>query len=181
MRGFSILGLLALAAAGTAATAQGAGDERQPSFIRIAPGGLTAGQPGLHPYASFPFGMRRGEVTRRIAALSGGAGASGIGRGCGARPLAFARFGTLTLYFRNERFVGWSLAGPRARRPIESEWQLGIGATRDELSGNDAEVRFTPTAGGTAFAVDGMHGLLTGRGARARVSALWAGVTCRGR
>src|SRR5205085_11443310 len=121
MRILTIAAVLALAATGGAAGAQ----ERQPSFVRLAGGGLTAGQPGLHPYASFEFGIRQAEATRRIAELSGGVSATGTSRACGARPLAFARFGTLTLWFRNQRFVGWSLAGPRARRPIESEWQLG--------------------------------------------------------
>jgi hypothetical protein len=105
-----------------------------------------------------------------------------VSRHCGARPLAFARVGTLTLYFRNRRFVGWSLAGPRARRPVESEWGMGIGTPRSEISSQDlADPVFRRTARGTEFDADGMHGLLTGRGARARVSALWAGVTCRGR
>jgi hypothetical protein len=175
---------LALFAAGGSAPAQAqAGNpDTQPSFVRLSGGGLAAGSPGLHSNANFPFGMSRAEATRRVAALSGGVSATGMSRNCGARPLAFARVGTLTLYFRNRRFVGWSLAAPRARRPVESEWGLGIGTPRHEISSQDVgDPVFRRTARGTEFDADGMHGLLTGRGARARVSALWAGETCRAR
>jgi hypothetical protein len=177
MRGYGILALLALTATGSAANAQA---ERQPSFVRLSPGGLAAGQPGLHSYAAFSFGMPRAQAIRRVGDLSGGVSATGISRACGAHPLAFARFDTLTLYFRNQRFVGWSLAGPRARRPVESEWQLGIGSTRGDVAEGD-DVTFRQTAGGTIFSMDGTPGRHTGRGARARVSAMWAGETCRGR
>jgi hypothetical protein len=180
---FGIAALLALSATGGAAAAQdpASDPDRQASFVRLSGDGLTAGQPGLHAYASFRFGMSRAEATRSIADLSGGVSATGVSRACGARPLAFARFGTLRLYFRNRRFVGWSLAGPRARRPFQSEWGMGIGTPRREIDSGEGEPVFRRTARGTEFEGDGMHGLLTGRGDRARVSALWAGVTCRGR
>ena len=181
MRPFGMAAMLALFAAVGGAPAQAQLDpDTQPSFVRLSGNGLAAGSPGLHSYAFYPFGISRAEATRRVADLSGGVSATGMSRACGARPLAFARFSTLTLYFRNRRFVGWSLAAPRAWRPVESEWGLGIGTTyRDVATGDDAA--FRQTARGTEFDADGMHGLLTGRGARARVSALWAGVTCRGR
>ena len=124
--------------------------------------------------------MRQSAVTRAIGDLSGGVSATGVSRNCGARPLAFARFDTLTFYFRNQRFVGWSLAGPRAARRIESEWQLGIGSPRSDVAEAD-DVAFRQTARGVEFDSDGMHGLMTGRGGRARVAAMWTGVTCRGR
>jgi len=172
---------LALFATGGAATAQAPDPDTQASFVRLTGDGLAAGQPGLHAYASFRFGISRAEATRSVADLSGGVSATGVSRNCGARPLAFARVGTLTLYFRNQRFVGWSLAGPRARRPVETEWGTGIGARRHEVAGGDMETPvFRRTARGTEFDADGMHGLMS-PGPRGRVTAIWAGETCRGR
>ena len=182
MKMFGLAGFLVLllVAGGATAHAQVDNPDTQPSFVRLAGGGLAAGRPGLHSYASYGFGMRRSAVTRAIGDLTGGVSATGMSRNCGARPLAFARFGTLIVYFRNQRFVGWSLAGPRATRPIESEWQLGIGSPRSDVAEAD-DVAFRPTVRGVEFDSDGMHGLMTGRGGRARVAALWAGVTCRRR
>ena len=106
---------------------------RQGYELRLLGGGLAAGRRGLHSYPVFTFGIRRAEVLRRVAALRGPAGASGPGRGCGGRPLAFTRFGTLTLWFRGESWVGWSLTGPRTRPPIDTEYELGIGSARGEI------------------------------------------------
>jgi hypothetical protein len=180
---FGMAALLALSATGGGATAQAPANDpdTQASFVRLSGDGLTAGRPGLHAYASFRFGMSRAAATRRVSDLEGGVSATGVSRACGARPLAFARFGTLRLYFLNRRFVGWSLAGPRARRPFESEWGMGIGTPRSEIDSGEGEPVFRRTARGTEFEADGMHGLLAGRGEGARISALWAGVTCRGR
>lgn len=148
--------------------------------LRLLGGGLAAGQVGLHSYPVFLFGIPRAEAMQRVDALVGPIGATGTGRRCGARPLAFARFGTLTLWFRGGRWVGWSLAGPRAARPIESEWGTGIGTPRSELAGGDGdEPVVRPTARGLQFHADGMDGLLGGPGPRARVTALWSGETCR--
>lgn len=147
--------------------------------LRLLGGGLAAGKPGLHSYPVFTFGISRTEALQRVAALRGRASAAGNST-CGAHPLNFARFGTLTLWFRNNRWVGWSLAGPAGRRPIQSEDDLGIGTTRDEIGDADRDQPvFRQTARGTEFVYDDMHGLLAGRGRQARIASLWAGTTCR--
>ncbi len=183
MRIFGIAAALALCATGGVAMAQDPAPDpdMQASFVRLSGDGLTAGIPGLHANASFRFGMSRAEATSSVGDLVGGVSATGVSRACGARPLAFTRFDTLTLYFQNQRFVGWSLAGPRARRPIESEWGVGIGTPRSEIDSADSYPVVRQTARGTEFEGDGMHGLLSGRGPDGRVTAIWAGVTCRGR
>lgn len=148
--------------------------------LRLLGGGLAAGKPGLHSYPVFQFGISRTEALQRVAALRGRATASG-NMYCDAHPLNFARFGTLTLWFRNNRWVGWSLAGPAGRRPIRSEWDLGIGTPRSGIGDADTDQPvFRQTARGTEFVLDDMHGLLAGRGRQARIAALWAGATCRG-
>jgi hypothetical protein len=148
--------------------------------LRLMGDGLAAGQVGLHSYPVFLFGIPRSEAMQRVDGLVGPDSATGTGRGCGARPLAFARFGTPTLWFRGERWVGWSLAGPRAAPPIESEWGTGSGTVRGEIADSDAdEPVFRRTARGIQFHAGGMDGLLSGPGPRARVTALWSGETCR--
>jgi hypothetical protein len=148
--------------------------------LRLMGGGLASGMRGLHAYPIFEFGIPRTEAVRRVTALRGAASAAGLSPACGRHPLAFARFGTLTLYFRADRFVGWSLASPRAARPIESEWGTGIGTPRDGIgSADDDPLVVRRTARGVEFDGDGMHGLLSGPGPRARVTALWSGATCR--
>jgi hypothetical protein len=147
--------------------------------LRLIGGGLTSGQRGLHSYPIFLFGISRTEAIQRVSALRGRASAAG-NSSCGGQMLNFTRFGTLTLWFRGNRWVGWSLTGPAGRRPIRSEWDLGIGTPRGEIGDADMEQPvFRATARGTEFTFDDMHGLLAGRGRQARVAALWAGMTCR--
>lgn len=146
--------------------------------LRLLGGGLAAGQRGLHSYPVFLFGITRTEALQRVAALRGRASAAGNSH-CDGHPLNFARFGTMTLWFRNNRWVGWSLTGPAGRRPIRSEWDLGIGTPRSEIGDADTDQPvFRRTARGTEFTFDDMHGLLAGRGRQARVAELRAGTTC---
>ena len=147
--------------------------------LRLLGGGLAAGQRGLHSYPVFLFGISRTEALQRVTALRGRPGAAG-NRTCGGQSLNFARFGTLTLWFRSHRWVGWSLTGPAGRRPIRSEDGLGIGTTRDGIGDADRDQPvFRPTARGTEFTLEDMRGLLAGRGRQARVAQLWSGITCR--
>jgi hypothetical protein len=148
--------------------------------LRLLGGGLAAGRRGLHSYPVFVFGISRTEALSRVTALRGRASATGIGRNCGRVPLNFARFGTLTLWFRSNRWVGWSLTGPRGRRPIETEFDLGIGTERRQIGDADSDRPvFRRTRRGVEFEADGMQGLLNGPGPRARVTVLWSGDTCR--
>ena len=185
MKRFAMLAVAALLAGG-AGPARAQPDPivtaAQGYALRLMEGGLASGRRGLHSYPVFVFGISRSEAIRRVTALRGPALATGTGRACGTGPLAFARFGTLTLFFRADRWVGWALTGPRARRPIDSEWDLGIGTLRAALDGDDRgepAVRRTPR--GFEFEADGIHGLLSGPGPQARVTMLWSGEICRGR
>lgn len=147
--------------------------------LRLLGGGLAAGRRGLHSYPVFLFGISRTEALQRVTALRGRAGAAG-NRNCGGQSLNFVSFGTMTLWFRGHRWVGWSLTGPAGRRPIRTEWDLGIGTPRGGIGDADTDQPvFRQTARGTEFALDDMHGLLAGRGRQARITQLWAGITCR--
>ncbi len=150
--------------------------------LRLMGGGLASGRRGLHSYPVFLFGISRTEALSRVAALRGRASATGVGRGCDGPSLNFARFGMLTLWFRNNIWVGWSLTGPRGRRPIDTEYDLGIGTPRGEIDNmDDSPVVFRRTRRGTEFEAQGMQGLLSGPGPRAQVVAIRSGETCAGR
>lgn len=151
---------------------------RQGHELRLL-GGLASGQRGLHSYPVFQFGITRTEAIQRVAALRGRASGAG-NRTCGGQDLNFTRFGTLTLWFRGNRWVGWSLTGPVGRRPIRSEWDLGIGTPRGEIGDADTDQPvFRQTRLGTEFTFNDMNGLLAGRGRQARIAALWSGAICR--
>jgi hypothetical protein len=147
--------------------------------LRLTGGGLAAGRRGLHAYPVWGFGAPRREAIARVTALRGAPAATGTSPGCGREPLAYARFGTLILYFRRDRFVGWHLGGPRDAKPVATEWGMGIGTPRREIADSDvADPVFRRTRRGTEFDADGMHGLLDGPGPRARIASLWAGEIC---
>ena len=182
MKRFAIFAAAALLTAGAPASAQPdpVVTAAQGYELRLMGGGLASGRRGLHSYPVFQFGISRTEALSRVAALRGRANATGIGRSCGRVPLNFARFGTLTLWFRSNRWVGWSLAGPRGRRPIDTEYDLGIGTERRHIDNmDDTPVIFRQTRRGYEFEAQGMEGRLSGPGPRARIVAIWSGDICR--
>lgn len=147
--------------------------------LRLGGGGLTAGQPGLHPSNVYSFGVPRAEIVAAIAAIRGPATGEDANAECGAGPMQFTRFGTLTLNFQEGRWVGWSLAGPPASPPLQTDWDLGIGSPRAELDdGDNDQAEVSQTSLGTEFSVSDVHGLLSGNGANATVTNLWAGTDC---
>lgn len=184
MKRLAILGAAALLATSAPAAAQPdpivtAAEGYQ---LRLMGAGLAAGRVGLHSYPVFEFGISRAEALRRVGALRGRVDATGTRRDCGAAPLDFARFGTLTLWFRGDNWVGWSLTGPPGRRPIRSEWDMGIGTPRREIDSMDGpDPFFRRTARGVEFFADHMSGRLIGQGAQARIGAMWSGETCEAR
>jgi hypothetical protein len=147
--------------------------------LRLAGSGLTAGQPGLHPSTVHAFGMPRAEIVAAVAAIRGPATGEESNDECGAGPMQFTNFGPLTLHFQEGRWVGWHLSGPPASPPLKTDWDLGIGSPRAELDdGDNDQAQVSQTSLGTEFSVSDVHGLLSGNGANARVTHLWAGTDC---
>lgn len=148
--------------------------------LRLIAGGLASGTPGLHTNRIFEFGMPKAEIVAAVAAIRGPATGSAANGECGAGPMEFTRFGTLTLNFQGGRFVGWSLDGPRATQPIEEEYGLGIGTARAHLTDGDAgEARIETSTLGVEFDAGGIHGLLSSDAPDAIVTSLWAGTNCQ--
>jgi len=147
--------------------------------LRLAGSGLTAGQPGLHPSSVHAFGMSRAAIVAAVAAIRGPATGEGANEECGAGPMQFTNFGRLVLNFQEDRWVGWHLGGPPATPPLKTDWDLGIGSPRADLDDGDrAQAQVSQTSLGTEFSVGDIHGLLSGNGANATVTDLWAGTGC---
>ena len=108
-----------------------------------------------------------------------GQAAQGTNADCGAGPVQYANWADgLSLVFQRGRFVGWGLDG-RAAGAITTVDDIGVGTSRAQLEeafGPPIEVRQTSL--GTEFSAGAMHGLIDGKGATARITDMWAGVSC---
>jgi hypothetical protein len=164
-----------------AAAPAGEPDDLIVGNLRLSSDGLAAGMPGLHTSRSFRFGMSKAEIVAVVAQTRSWETKSEANGECGAGPMEFVRFGTLTLNIQNGLFVGWSLDGPRAAEPIEEEYGLGIGAGRADLNPMDGDVRIETTTLGVEFDSGGIHGLLSSNAPDATVTHLWAGTNCHAR
>jgi hypothetical protein len=149
--------------------------------LRLSSDGLAAGMPGLHTNQSFRFGLTKAEIVAAVAQMRSWETPSERNGDCGAGPMEFVRFATLTLNIQNGFFVGWSLDGPRSAEPIEEEYELGIGTPRAEIDPLNGESIVRTTTLGEEFDSDGIHGLLSSNAPDATVTALWAGTNCRSR
>ena len=166
------------------ANANAAADAPEPESERVLylqADGLGGGPLGLHASDSHPFGLSRDEATARVAAVLGRPTGRARNVTCARRPVELVKWGGLTLNFRDDRFAGWTLAGPNPGRPLTTEDDLGIGRRRDSLVDQDrGEARIRQTSRGTEFDALGVRGRLSGQGRDARVIDLYAGQVCFG-
>ena len=123
-----------------------------------------------------PFGMPKDQLLALLESFRGPAD-GGTNSECGAGPLDYAVWADgLTLHFQEDRFVGWAL-DPRAAGAHATMSGIGPGSTRRELEAA-YEVQVEETTLGTEFHAGGLEGILDGQGQDARISAMWAGVSC---
>ena len=123
------------------------------------------------------FGTPKAQV---IAALAfRGAPALGTNEECGAGPLGYANWPDgLGLLFDGDKFAGWSLDGrDEGADKLTTASGVGIGSTRAEVADSLA-ITVEESTLGTEFAADDLGGLFDGKGSDAKVTNLWAGVTC---
>ena len=76
----------------------------------------------------------------------------------------------------DERFAGWALRGT-AKGDITTASGISPGSTRAELESSYTAKIFESTLG-TEFAAGDLFGILDGQGANAKITNLWAGVSC---
>lgn len=102
-------------------------------------------------------------------------GAASENKECGAGPLAFVAWPDgLTLAFQDDRFAGWAVDKPG----LATKDGIAVGATRAQLKAARPKVKVTESTLGTEFDAGGLGGLLDGKGPDAKITHLWAGVTC---
>ncbi len=125
---------------------------------------------------AIPFGRSQHEVMASLEPVRGLA-AKGTNQDCGVGPVQYATWRDgLSLVFQGNRFVGWSLDG-RAEDVIATAAGVGPGTTRAALkSAYNATV--SRTSLGYEFSAGDLHGVLDGAAAGARVTDMWAGVSC---
>lgn len=123
-----------------------------------------------------PFGTSQNEVLASLVSARGPAD-QGTNQDCGAGPVQYATWPDgLSLVFQDDRFVGWGL-DRRAANAIATAAGIGPGSTRVAL---DAAYSATvsQTSLGTEFSAGDLHGVLDGRSAGAKITDMWAGVSC---
>ncbi|MDP1963922.1 MAG: hypothetical protein Q8K93_17160, partial [Reyranella sp.] len=96
----------------------------------------------------------------------------------GAGPIAFAQWPTgLNMLFQDGAFVGWSVNRDPAGK-LTTLNGIGLGASRAALKAGYSDFQPQESTLGEEFTAGGLSGLLDGKGAKARVEALWAGTSC---
>lgn len=122
------------------------------------------------------FGQARAAVLGPLETLRGPAG-TGTNQDCGAGPVAYANWADgLSLVFQDGRFAGWGLDS-RAAGAITTAASIGPGSTRAQLTDAYAAT-VNQSSLGTEFMAGGISGVLDGKGARAKITDMWAGVNC---
>ena len=95
---------------------------------------------------------------------------------CGAGPVLFASWPDgVNLLFQDGKFGGWSL--DERANTIRTTGGVGIGTTLAQLR-KKGRVALSRSTLGNEFVLGGISGLLDGRTPRAKVSALWTGLSC---
>lgn len=150
--------------------------------------GLRLVDPTSGSARPIPFGTAQAQVMTALA--SRGAAEAGTNAECGAGPLAYARWPDgLTLWFQEGGFAGWALNAPAPDAPlspaggISTASGLTVGNSQTNPSTRaDVDSAYAATVEqstlGTEFAAGELYGLLDGEGSGAKVTALWAGVSC---
>lgn len=124
-----------------------------------------------------PFGTTKPDALRVIgAAQKAPASAQGSNADCGASYSSWDN--GLTVWFAEDRLVGWSAVASAA--PPATASGIKPGSSRAELESAYA-VKIAKSSLGTEFAAGALAGLLTSDSADAKVTQLWAGVTCLAR
>jgi hypothetical protein len=149
--------------------------------LTVDPEGLRWFLPPNGSARPLPFGTAQADVISSLERVRGEAG-QGTNQDCGAGPVQYANWADgLSLVFQNGRFAGWGLDG-RSRGAITTADGIGVGTTRSQLDdaiGPPLQVRRTTL--GTEFTAGSYHGLFDGPGDSARITDMWAGVSCAAR
>ena len=121
-----------------------------------------------------PFGRAAAETVAALQRTGRAEPRRSTNPECGAGPLAFADWPDgFQLVFQDDRFVGWSTR----QVGLQTMSGVGVGSTRAQLEAA-YKVTVEETTLGQEFQAGGLGGLLSGPGPDARITNLWAGITC---
>lgn len=156
-------------------------DDATPSpdaTLALAPDGLRIVDRVSGATRLLGFGDPQPRVLSAMIRLRGAPRDRGLGEECGAGPLAFASWDDgLILWFQDNRLAGWALN--RGPSPSRLTTMSGIGLNVPRNTAEESVVlEVDQTTLGTEFSAGGLGGLLDGPAPDARITALWAGVTC---
>lgn len=143
------------------------------SRIVLQPKGLGVRDPA-GAITTLAFGTVKLDALAALAAAHDGTpGVQSANGECGVGPLTFAAWDDgLTVAFDGGQFAGWSVgnSGPA------TEGGIGVGSDLAALQALNPTVDNSTL--GTEFTAGDIGGLLDGPTPEARVTTLWAGVTC---
>ena len=169
--------LLALAACQTVTAAAPTPFEAGQPVLTVEGEGLRWILPPNGAARPLDFGSDQKSVLKSLEFVRGPAG-RGVNQDCGAGPVDTANWADgLSLVFQSGKFVGWGL-DRRASKAIGTINGIFPGSTRIELENNFANVKVFGSTLGTEFAGGGFYGLLDGTRPTARITDMWAGVSC---
>lgn len=124
-----------------------------------------------------PFGTPKAQVLASLERVRGPAG-KGTNQDCGAGPVGYASWPDgLSLVFQHDRFVGWGL-DQRAAGALATANGVGPGTARRTLMDSFGSVDLEQTSLGTEFSAGGISGVFDGKGPSAKITDMWAGVSC---
>jgi hypothetical protein len=145
-------------------------------LLNLASDGLSLVDPDSGSARHVEFGTAQYQTTQMINSALGNFTGQAENPECGAGPLtSFDYPGGLTLFFQEGKFAGWDLDGQGGYSTADG---IAIGMTRAALDESGSEVSVEESTIGHEFAAGDLYGLLTGSGASAKVTNLWAGTTC---
>lgn len=141
-------------------------------FMPANPGGRGTGR-------KVAFGEGEAEVIAFMTRLRGGqAPTRSSNAECPSGPLTFADWGDgFQLAFADGRFAGW-MATDAAPAGFATVSGVHVGSTLAEARTALPGLTVQQTTLGTEFAAGELFGFLSGAGDQARVTGLWAGVSC---
>lgn len=146
-----------------------------PLRLALAPDGLNAIVAATGSSQLLAFSRAKSQTLITMTRVEPAPGQESANAECGAGPMSFVAWPDgLTLLFQDERFVGWTVDKPG----LTTMDGIGVGSTRAELLSARPGTTVEESTLGTEFTVGDMGGLLDGKGPDAKITTLWAGVTC---
>ena len=156
------------------------GDTRQAStgmLLGLAPDGLQLVEASSGKTYPIPFGTPEKDAVDRVQKARGDVVDEGQNDECGAGMVGYANFnGNVSMLFQDGKFAGWSI-NEGGDTKVTTMAGVGLGSTRQALD-KAYTVTVEESSIGTEFAAGDLSGLLSGKGPDARITDLWAGVTC---